>query len=78
MKYIPGDPDAWNFIDSIPCVELTRRNLEVLLEKLDDPLSARTLIDRSYQIRVRAVENEVHYADRAPGEMYMPSKREYV
>ena len=34
MRYVGG---------RIPTIELTRRNLEVLLLKLDDPLSARTL-----------------------------------
>lgn len=64
MKYIPGD---------IPTVELTRRNLEVLLQKLDDPLSNRTIIDGDNRIYVRAVENDAHYSDREPGEMYMPT-----
>ena len=36
MKFIDGE---------IPVLELTRRNLETLLAKLDDPLSARTLLD---------------------------------
>jgi hypothetical protein len=68
VKYLeaPGEP-------SIPCLELTRRNLEALLAKLDDPSSARTLIDPDGKIAVRAVENEEHYSNRAPGEVYMPS-----
>lgn len=57
-------------------IELTRRNLEVLLAKLDDPLSARTLVDPDWQISVHAVENEEHYASREPGEMFMPSTGE--
>ena len=71
MKYIEaqnGDP---------PVVELTRRNLVSLLAKLDDPLSYRTLIDGDHKIAVRAVEDEDHYTDRAPGVVYMPSTREY-
>lgn len=64
MKYIDGD---------LPVLELTRRNLETLLAKLDDPLSKRTLIDPTDTIAVRAVENEEHYKDRYPGTVYMPS-----
>ena len=52
---------------ALPTLELTRRNLESLLEKLDDPNSARTLIDPDYKIAVRAVENDAHYKTRAPG-----------
>lgn len=59
-------------------VELTRRNLEVLLAKLDDPASARTICDGPTDFRVRAVENEEHYSDRAAGMMYMPTEGRYV
>jgi len=61
MKYIVGKGRE------MPTLELTRRNLETLLEKLDDPHSVRTLIDPYGEIAVKAVENEEHYADRAPG-----------
>jgi len=71
MEYIKVDGE-------IPVVELTRRNLEVLLAKLDDPLSARTLIDGEDQIAVRAVENDAHYKTRPPGVVYMPSTKEYL
>ena len=59
----------------VPVVELTRRNLETLLAKLDDPLSQRTLVDPDDSIAVRAVENDDHYKaqDREPGVVYMPS-----
>lgn len=57
-------------------VELTRRNLEILLLKLDDPASAREIRDGETGFAVRAVENEEHYRDRAPGEMFMPSTGE--
>ena len=60
-------------------LELTRRNLEALLAKLDDPLSARTLSKIGVAgslIEVVAVENEVHYAHRAPGAVFMPSTGE--
>lgn len=56
-------------------VELTRRNLLALLEKLDDPDSARTIIDGEGRIAVHAVEDIEHYKDRAPGLMY--TKGEY-
>lgn len=48
-------------------VELTRRNLTVLLRKLDDPRSVRTILKDG--VAVRAVEDEEHYADREPGPM---------
>lgn len=47
-------------------VELTRRNLTILLEKLDMPDSARTI---SQDIFITAVEDDVHYANRSPGAM---------
>lgn len=84
MKYVsmtdPSNPT------SFPMIELTRRNLEILLEKLDDPASARTIFkddpDLPYPwngFAVRAVENDEHYAaeDREPGTMYMPTTGEY-
>jgi hypothetical protein len=58
----------------IPMVELTRYNLTTLLEKLDDPLSARTLIDGQNRIAVKAVEDVEHYANRPPGAVHMPSR----
>lgn len=65
----------------IPVVELTRRNLQALLDKLDDPLSNRMLgktgEDLASYIFVKAVEDEEHYSDRAPGEVYMPSTGEH-
>lgn len=67
MKYIAQSNETCH---TIPILELTRRNLETLLEKLDDPHSARTLFDGPYNIGVRAVENDCHYADRAPGPVY--------
>lgn len=50
-------------------LELTRRNLEVLLAKLDDPDSARTLISGDGLVAVLAVENDAHYSDRPAGQM---------
>jgi hypothetical protein len=67
------------FIDEpTPVLELTRRNLETLLMKLDDPLSHRTLLDPDGVILVRAVENEAHYAAREPGPIFMPSTGELL
>lgn len=63
MLYRPGDNKH------MPMVELTRRNLQILLEKLDDPQSVRTIGDPDWKILVRAVENDEHYANRAPGAM---------
>jgi len=73
MKYQPGEPAR---------LELTRRNLTTLLAKLDDPASNRTLMKQQEAaegdawIVVVAVEDQAHYADRAPGEVYMPTSGE--
>ncbi|MBO0676743.1 hypothetical protein JRC04_04625 [Mycolicibacterium sp. S2-37] len=54
-------------------VELTRRNLLTLLNKLDDPNSLRTLIDGEDLVAVRAVEDIEHYSDRPAGAaMHVP------
>lgn len=64
-------------------VELSRRNLEALLAKLDDPLSNRTLMKQEEKedgddfIVVQAVEDSEHYENRAPGTIYMPSSNSY-
>jgi hypothetical protein len=52
-------------------IELTRRNLEVLLAKLDDETSAKTIVksDKPGMVTVKAVEDEEHYGDRAAGPM---------
>jgi len=62
--------DGWN---TLPTLELTRRNLETLLAKLDDPNSERVLIDGDQRIAVKAVENDEHYKTRQPGPVYMPT-----
>jgi hypothetical protein len=51
-------------------VELTRRNLETLLEKFDDPNSVKSLLSPCRSAMVVAVENEEHYSDREPGRIY--------
>lgn len=66
----------FNNSGQMPILELSRRNLETLLAKLDDPASARTLVAPTHDIAVRAVENEEHYSDRAPGTVYMPTSGE--
>lgn len=71
MKYIDNHGEG-----AMPVVELTRRNLQTLLDKLDDPASNRTLIDPDRKIAVHAVEDVEHYADRAPGAVFMPSTGE--
>ncbi|AEL98064.1 hypothetical protein EUREKA_46 [Mycobacterium phage Eureka] len=71
MKYIENKPGK-------PILELTRRNLETLLKKLGDPLSARTLLAPGGDIYVRAVEDDEHYGEREPGPIYMPSTGERV
>jgi hypothetical protein len=86
MKFIEGEGG------NLPVLELTRRNLTALLDKLDDPASMRTLIDPDRSIKVNAVEESSdeeipliveavedaeHYGDRLPGEVYMPTSGEY-
>lgn len=98
MKFIPAEDGQ-----VLHRLELTRRNLEILLAKLDDPLSKRTLVDPDWHIIVTAtedgivetdrgyfvpgrgqcvevvpVENEVHYANREPGKMVLPSTGEVL
>lgn len=72
MKYIPGDPDK----GLVPIIELSRRNLRTLLDKLNDPFSARMLGSPAGPgepyVLVKAVEDSEHYSDRAPGEVHMP------
>ena len=53
-------------------VELTRRNLLILLSKLDRSDSAKTImtIMTGGSFFVRAVEDDAHYADRTPGPMH--------
>lgn len=55
----------------IPVVELTRRNLEALLMKLDIEGSACTLVSGCGRVAVKAVENDAHYKNRPPGVMNM-------
>lgn len=62
----------------LPVLELTRRNLTILLAKLDDPLSARSIIDGENRIMVTAVEDDAHYSDRPAGEMILPSTGEHL
>ena len=61
----------------MPMLELTRRNLQALLDKLDDPKSARMIVAPGREIAVRAVEDEEHYGDRVPGIVFMPSSGEF-
>jgi hypothetical protein len=58
MKYTDDE-------EGLPVVELTRRNLQVLLAKLDDPLSARGLIDPDDKLLVRAVQTTEERGDTA-------------
>lgn len=59
---------------SVVTVALSRRNLLVLLAKLDDPLSLRTLIKREDDglLTVTAEEDQVHYnrPEGGPGPMH--------
>lgn len=72
MKYIPKSDE--NLVSTL---ELTRRNLEILLAKLDDPNSERTLMDPDRRIFVKAVEDSEHYKTRGAGPMWMPTAEEW-
>lgn len=75
MKYIPNE-----YSQGHDLLVLSRRNLEALLEKLDDPLSQRILMrnseDGQRQIWVKAEEDDEHYGERQPGPVYMPTSGE--
>lgn len=60
-------PDGWPI-----GMELTRRNLNALLAKLDGnpPNSACTIVAPEGGFYVKAVEDAEHYANRAPGVMH--------
>lgn len=80
MKYVEAAKSEM----ALPTIELTRRNLEILLEKLDDPGSRRMIYKEGPEYRdggfcVKAVENSEHYAAeaRSAGTMYMPTSGEY-
>lgn len=51
MKFIPAEEGQ-----VLHRLELTRRNLEILLAKLDDPLSKRQLVDPDWHVIVGATE----------------------
>ena len=71
MRYLPVTEAG------MPMLELTRRNLQALLDKLDDAQSARMIVAPDRSIVVRAVEDDEHYSDRAPGIVFMPSTGEF-
>jgi hypothetical protein len=50
-------------------VELSRRNLEVLLAKLDEPGSICSILSPCRTAIIVAVDNDEHYSDRNPGVM---------
>ena len=60
-------PDAWPV-----GIELTRRNLNALLAKLDGnpPNSACTLLAPGSTFYVKAVEDSEHYTERQAGRMH--------
>lgn len=64
MKFIKASS-----VGALHTLELTERNCRVLLAKLQDPNSARTLIDPDLNIYVKIVPDEEHYSDRPAGEM---------
>lgn len=51
-------------------IELTERNLKVLLDKLELPGSACTIVDETAAVYIKAVPDDEHYKDRAPGIMF--------
>lgn len=68
MKVVPSfEPDGWPV-----GIELTRRNLNALLAKLDGnpPNSACTILAPGSTFFVKAVEDSEHYTDRRAGIMH--------
>jgi hypothetical protein len=60
-------------------VVLSRRNLRVLLQKLDMAGSARTIYidtEDGWRVYVKSEDDEEHYVDRAPGEMHPQTELE--
>lgn len=64
-------------VDADGAVVLSRRNLQALLAKIDQPGSLRTLVGGSEAqgIVVRAEDDDVHYAHRLPGEVHHETLR---
>lgn len=58
-------------------IVLSRRNLQALLAKLDQPDSARTLLGGADArgVIVRAEDDDEHYADRDPGPVSPETQR---
>lgn len=59
-------------------VTLSRRNLEALLLKLEDPESMKTISihEDGYYLTVEAEENDTHYADRPAGLMRVKEEQQ--
>lgn len=74
MKFVESESEC---AAGVHVLELTRRNLQALLAKLDDPLSERMLIAPGGRLAVKAVEDDEHYSDREAGAVFMPSSGEY-
>lgn len=73
MKLVMSfSPDGWPV-----GVELTRRNLNTLLAKLNGnpPDSACTILAPGTTFFVKAVEDSEHYTDRSPGIMHPDTER---
>jgi hypothetical protein len=53
-------------------VRLSERNLRTLLNKLQRPMSLKTLVrdSRGQRLIITAESDEVHYQDREPGPMH--------
>ncbi len=63
MKFIDKADES----NPVHYLELTECNLRSLLEKLNNPESSCTLMDRHHKIIVKAVPDAEHYSDREPG-----------
>lgn len=74
-----GDAVAQAALAAEGVVELTRDELQTLIAGLDNPTSGETDMRVSQgAIVVRAVDDDAHYRNRAPGVVWMPTSGEFT
>ncbi len=74
-----GDAGAQAALAAEGVVDLTRDELASLVASLDDPTSGNSDMPVSQgAIVVRAVDDDAHYRNRAPGVVWMPSSCEFT
>lgn len=74
-----GDAVAQSALAAEGVVELTRDELQMLVDALDGPAPGETAMSVSQGvIVVRAVADAAHYRNRAPGVVWMPTRGEFA